>query len=151
MWEPSTPNPTLVRWKPHTSKNGQFSLHACGNGMDLPHGAKPNGPQCAKSHAVWQSLSSRTKKLRIFSKNVFFYFFRDVCGGLYCFSIKFGRNAFGWLLAHRGLLLELLGVLWLAKGNSGSSQRSNYIDKTPNQLHSGRYVIFFRSWFSEAR
>ena len=46
----------------------------------------------------------------------FFELFRDVCGGLYGFSIKFGKLASGQLLAGQGLLLELLGALWLAQG-----------------------------------
>ena len=30
--------------------------------------SRPNWTQCTKSHAAWQSLSSRAEKLRIFSK-----------------------------------------------------------------------------------
>ena len=37
--------------------------------------SRPNWPQCAKSDAAWQSLSSRAEKLRIFSKIFFFHFF----------------------------------------------------------------------------
>ena len=36
--------------------------------------SRPNWPQCAKSHAAWQSLSSRAEKLRIFSRILFFHF-----------------------------------------------------------------------------
>ena len=78
--------------KPILRKIGRFSLYACGNGGgSAPCGQarlwRPNGPQCAKSHAVWQSPSSRTEKLRTSQK----YFF--------CFSTLF-RAHWG---AFRGL------------------------------------------------
>ena len=35
--------------------------------------SRQNRPQCAKTHDIWQSLSSRTEKLRTFSKNILFW------------------------------------------------------------------------------
>ena len=50
------------------------ALYACGNGVDLPHLAKRafRDQIGAKSHAAWQSLSSRAEKLRVFSKKIHF-------------------------------------------------------------------------------
>ena len=73
---PCTHNPTLVAGKTHTSKNWPiFPICMWKWGGSAPSGqarvSRPNWPQCAKSHAAWQSLSSRAEKLRIFSKIVF--------------------------------------------------------------------------------
>ena len=36
---------------------------------------RPNGPQCAKTHAVWQSPSSRTEELQTFSIYIYIYIY----------------------------------------------------------------------------
>mgnify|MGYP007119764476 CR=1 FL=1 len=76
---PSTHNPTLVAGKTLILKNWPiFPICMWKWGGSAPSGqarvSRPNWPQCAKSHAAWQSLSSRAEKLRIFSK-LFFHFF----------------------------------------------------------------------------
>ena len=87
FWGPSTHNSTLVPGKTHTSKNWPiFPLcmwkwgesAACGQARLW----RPNGPQCAKSPAVWQSPSSRTEKLRTFSKKILSDFFLGPTGVL---------------------------------------------------------------------
>ena len=45
---------------------------------------QPNRPECAKSHAVWQSPSSRTEKSRTFSIFLFFRPFFRVHRGSFC-------------------------------------------------------------------
>ena len=76
---PSTHNPAWVPGKTHTSKNWPiFPICMWKWGGSAPSGqarvSRPNWPQCAKSHAAWQSLSSRAEKLRIFSQNIFSFF-----------------------------------------------------------------------------
>ena len=76
---PSTHNPTWVAGKTLILKNWPISPMCMWKwGGSAPCGqarvSRPNWPQCAKSHAVWQSLSSRAEKLRIFSKIFFFHF-----------------------------------------------------------------------------
>jgi hypothetical protein len=76
---PSTHNPTLVAGKTLILKNWLiFPICMWKWGGSAPSGqarvSRPNWPQCAKSHAAWQSLSSRAEKLRIFSKIFFFHF-----------------------------------------------------------------------------
>ena len=76
---PSTHNSTWVPRKTHTSKNWPiFPICMWKWGGSAPSGqarvSRPNWPQCAKSDAAWQSLSSRAEKLRIFSKIFFFIF-----------------------------------------------------------------------------
>ena len=82
--------------KPLLWKIGRFSLYACGNGLNLPHLAEDtfgnNGHQYAKSHAVWQSPSSRTKKLRTSSEKTFFIF-RPFLGSTGVFSAVFALLA----------------------------------------------------------
>ena len=79
LWGPTTHNPAWVLRKTHTSKNWPISPMCMWKwGGSAPSGqarvSRPNWPQCAKSHAAWQSLSSRAEKLRIFSKKYFFHF-----------------------------------------------------------------------------
>ena len=79
LWGPSIHNPTRVAGKTHTSKNWPiFPICMWKRVGSAPSGqarvSRPNWPQCAKSDAAWQSLSSRAEKLRIFSK-IFFSFF----------------------------------------------------------------------------
>ena len=81
FWGLSTHNPALVPGKTHTSKNWPiFPLCTWKWGESAACGQarlwRPNGPQCAKTHAVWQSPLSRTEKLRTFSKKYFFIFRR---------------------------------------------------------------------------
>ena len=76
---PSTHNPTWVLRTTLILKNWPiFSICMWKWGGSAPSGqarvSRPNWPQCAKSHAAWQSLSSRAEKLRIFSK-IFFLIF----------------------------------------------------------------------------
>ena len=74
--------------KTHVLKNWPFSLYACGNGVDLP--MWPSTPlatewaSICKSHAVWQSPSSRTEKLRTFSKSNFFDLLLRAHSGDFC-------------------------------------------------------------------
>ena len=75
----STHNSAWVLRKTHTSKNWPiFPICMWKWGGSAPSGqarvSRPNWPQCAKSDAAWQSLSSRAEKLRIFSKIFFFIF-----------------------------------------------------------------------------
>ena len=75
---PSTHNPTLVAGKTLILKNWPiFPLCMWKMGGSAPFGqarlSRPNWPQCAKSHAAWQSLSSRAEKSRIFSKIVVYF------------------------------------------------------------------------------
>ena len=75
---PCTHNPTLVAGKTLILKNWPiFPMCMWKWGGSAPSGqarvSQPNWSQCAKSHAAWQSLSSRAEKLRIFSK-IFFHF-----------------------------------------------------------------------------
>ena len=75
FWGLSAHNPALVPGKTHTSKNWPiFPLCTWKWGESAACGQarlwRPNGPQCAKTHAVWQSPLSRTEKSRTF----FFYF-----------------------------------------------------------------------------
>ena len=76
---PGWQNSTWVPRKTHTSKNWPiFPICMWKRVGSAPSGqarvSRPNWPQCAKSHAAWQSLSSRAEKLRIFSKIFFFHF-----------------------------------------------------------------------------
>ena len=70
--------------------------------------SRPNWPQCAKSDAAWQSLSSRAEKLRIFSK-IFFHFFLTfflVFGEFFAvfalLAIFWGWHAFWRFWQHQG-------------------------------------------------
>ena len=79
---PSTHNPTWVAGKTLILKNWPiFPLCMWKMGGSAPFGQahllRPNWPQCAKSHAALQSLSSRAEKLRIFSQNKFSFFLTD--------------------------------------------------------------------------
>ena len=75
---PSTHNPAWIAGKTLILKNWPI-FPICmwkwgGSALSgQAHVSRPNWPQCAKSHAAWQSLSSRAEKLRIFSK-IFFIF-----------------------------------------------------------------------------
>ena len=77
---PSTHNPTWVAGKTLILKIWLISpLCMWKMGGSAPSGqarlSRPNWPQCAKSNAAQQSLSSRAEKLRVFSKiAVFFHF-----------------------------------------------------------------------------
>ena len=76
---PSTHNPAWVAGKTLILKKWPiFPICMWKRGGSAPSGqarvSRPNWPQCAKSHAAWQSLSSRAEKLRIFSKVFFFHF-----------------------------------------------------------------------------
>ena len=81
---PSTHNPTWVAGKTLILKNWPISPMCMWKwGGSAPCGqarvSRPNGPQCAKPHAVWQSPLSRTQKLRTFSKK-YFVIFRHFLG-----------------------------------------------------------------------
>ena len=80
FWGQSTSNLTLGT--PLFWKKGQFFLlHTCRNWpgesapWDQAHLWRPNRPQCAKRHAIWQSLSSRTEELQTFPEKIFRLFF----------------------------------------------------------------------------
>ena len=79
LWGPSIHNPTRISGKTLILKNWPI-FPIC---MEKRVGSapsdqgrlwQPNGPECAKSHATSQSPSSRTEKLRTFSKKYFFVF-----------------------------------------------------------------------------
>ena len=91
---PSTHNPTWVAGKTLILKNWPiFPICMWKWGGSAPSGqarvSRPNWPQCAKSHAAWQSLSSRAEKLRIFSKIYFFSFFDHFLLGFGDFFCRF--------------------------------------------------------------
>ena len=80
LWGPTTHNPTLVAGKTLILKNWPISpMRMWKWGGSAPCGQarlwRPNGPQCAKRHAVWQSPLSRTEKLQTFSIFLFFDLF----------------------------------------------------------------------------
>ena len=76
---------------------------------------QPNGPECAKSHAASQSPSSRTEKLRTFSKKYYFLFFDPFQGPLGRF-LRFQRCRPSFVA---GILFDGSGCTRKAKSNSG--------------------------------
>ena len=79
---------------PYFEKNGRFfSCASCGYVVDLPHVAqvrfwRPKRPHSEESRVIWQSPSSWDKKLRIFKKEVSFFYFLWV--QKWCFGSKNG-------------------------------------------------------------
>ena len=109
---PSTHNPAWVLRKTHTSKNWPiFPICMWKWGGSAPSGqarvSRPNWPQCAKSHAAWQSLSPRAEKLRIFSTILFFIFdhffsfFGDSFAVFSLLAIFLGCRAFWRVWSHQ--------------------------------------------------
>ena len=77
LWGPTTHNPALVLRNPLILKNWPiFPMCMWKWGGSAPSGqarvSRPNWPQCAKSDAAWQSLSSRAEKLRISHNKIIF-------------------------------------------------------------------------------
>ena len=72
---PSTPIPTLTAGKTHTSKNWPIFPECMWKwGGSTPCGQaclrRPNGTQCAKSHAVWQPPNQGLKNCDISQQNI---------------------------------------------------------------------------------
>ena len=76
------------------------------------HVLRPNGPECAKSHATSQSPSSRTEKLRTFSIFLFFDLFQGPPGRF----LRFQRCRPCFVA---GILFDGSGRTRKAKSNSG--------------------------------
>ena len=85
---------------------------------------QPNGPECAKSHAASQSLSSRTERLRTFSKKNIFLFF-DLFQGPPGRFLQFQRCRPCFVA---GILFDGSGRTRKAKSNSGLRENP-YFDK----------------------
>ena len=91
---PSTHNPAWVAGKTLILKNWPiFPICMWKWGGSAPSGqarvSRPNWPQCAKSHAAWQSLSSRAEKLRVCSFFIFDHFL--VFGDFFCRFLAVGH------------------------------------------------------------
>ena len=124
---PSTHNPTLVLRKTLILKNWPiFPICMWKWGGSAPSGqarvSRPNWPQCAKSHAAWQSLSSRAEKLRIFSKT-FFYFLTIFL--VFCDFLPFSRC---WPYFEAGMLFGGFGSTRVTKFNVGCRENP-YFEK----------------------
>ena len=76
--------------------------------------SRPNWPQCAKSHAAWQSLSSRAEKLRTFSKNIFFHFLT-----IFFILVIFLPFSRCWPYFEAGMLFGGFGSTRITKFNLG--------------------------------
>ena len=84
--------------------------------------SRPNWPQCAKSHAAWQSLSSRAEKLRVFSKYFFIFLTFLVFGD---FFLPFSRC---WPYFEAGMLFGGFSSTRVTKSNSGL-RKNPYFEK----------------------
>ena len=76
--------------------------------------SRPNWSQCAKSHAAWQSLSSRAEKLRTFSKKIFLFF--DHFFLVLVIFLPFSRC---WPYFEAGMLFDGFGRTRKAESNVG--------------------------------
>ena len=128
--------------KPILRKMGRFSLYAFGNGVNLPHACgqahlwRPNWPQCSKSHAIWQSFSSGTEKLRTFQ--IYIYFILDsfrAHRGDFC-----GFHAAGhilWLVYFMTVLAtpRRLNDTWVHVGLGREAHHSQTTKRIPTYKH----------------
>ena len=128
FWGLFTHNPALIPGKTHTSKNWPiFSLcrwkwgesAACGQARLW----QPNGPQCAKSHATWQSLSSRLKNCG-FLKKIFSHFLK-----LY-FLVFFSPFLRCWPCVEAGILFGSFSSIRLTKSSVGC-RKNPYFENWP--------------------
>ena len=88
--------------------------------------SRPNWSQCAKSHAAWQSLSSRAEKLRIFSK-IFFHFL-TIFFKLLVISLPFSRC---WPYFEAGMLFGGFSSTRVTRLNL-DSEENPYFEKLAN-------------------